>query len=225
MSAQTLRRVLVPLVLGLALASFLAQLLRYPLDTPRGYGLVPLFDSDAENNVPTIYSALALLACAVLLCLRAVAARQAAERYTRHWMALAAIFLLAAVDEIARLHERVNEQLASVLGVGEAALPWIAPAAVLVLALAIAYREFFRHLPEPVRQRAILGGGVFVAGALGLELLEGASVAALEGEAGHFADGLISTMQELCEMLGVVFILEALVLERSLRPTRAAQAR
>ena len=215
-SPRGIRRVLVPIVLGLTLATLVAQFLKYPLDTPRGYGLVPLFDGDAEDNIPTLYSSLALLACAALLYWRGAVTRQAAQRYARHWMALAAIFLLAAIDEAVQLHELVNEQIISSTGVSEAAVPWVAPAAVLVLALAVAYREFVRHLAEPVRRRAILGGGIFVAGALGLELLEGASLAALEGETGDFADGLVSTVQEFCEMLGVVFILEALVLQLSL---------
>ena len=212
-STQALKRLLVPIVLGLAVASFLAQLLKYPLDTPRGYGFVPLFDGDAESNLPTIFSSLMLLACAALLYLRAAAARQAGERYARHWMLLAAIFLLGAVDETVGLHERANEHIAAILGVSESTLPWVAPAVVLVLVLVVAYREFVRHLPEPVRQRALLGGGLLVSGALGLELIEAASVAALDGEREQLADGLVSTVQELCEMLGVVYILEALVLQ------------
>ena len=203
-------------MLGLSVATLVAQVLKYPLDTPRAYGLVPLFDGDAEDNIPTFYSSLALLTCAALLYLRGAVARQAAERYASHWMALAAIFFLGAIDEAVQLHEQVNDRIISAAGVSEAAVPWVAPAAVLVLALMVFYREFVRHLAEPVRQRAILGGGLLVAGALGLELLEGASLAALEGETGDFADGLVSTVQEFCEMLGVVFILEALVLQLSL---------
>lgn len=215
-SPRALRRVLVGIVLALALASFLTQLLKYPLDTPRGYGVVPLFDGDAEGNIPTFYSSLALVACAALLSVRAAAARQAAERHARHWMVLATIFFLGALDETAQFHEVANEQIASAAGVSGDALPWVAPAAVLVLAVVVAYRELVRDLPEPVRRRAILGGVLLVSGALGLELLEAAS-AALDTESGDLADGLVSTVQELLEMLGVVFILDALGLDLSLR--------
>jgi hypothetical protein len=76
----------------------------------------------------------------------------------------------------------------------------------------VAYRKFFRALPEPVRRRASHGAAIFVAGALGVELLEWATVASLGGETEQLVDGLVSTVQEFLEMLGVVFILEALVL-------------
>jgi hypothetical protein len=206
--------VLVGIVLALGIASFLVQLLKFPLDTPSGYGIV-LFDGDAEGNIPTFYSSLALVACAALLGVRALAARQAAERYARHWMLLAAIFFLAALDETVQFHERANHHIASALGVSDHALPWVAPAAALVLALVVAYRGFARDLPGPVQRRAMLGGALLVSGALGLELLEAAS-AGLNGETGELADGLVSTVQEFLEMLGVVYILDALVLELSL---------
>ena len=207
---------LVGIVLALAVASFLAQLLKYPLDMPRAYGVVPLFDGDGEANVPTFYSSLALVACAALLYVRAAAARQAAERHVRHWMLLATIFFLGALDETVQFHELANEHIAAASGISKSAFPWVAPAALLVLALQVAYRGFVRDLPEPVRRRAILGGALLVSGALGVEVLEAAS-ASLEGETGDFVKGLVSTVQELLEMLGVVFILDALVLALSLR--------
>jgi hypothetical protein len=214
-SRRALRRVLVGIVLALGVASFFVQLLKFPLNVSSAYGIVPLLDGDAEGNIPTFYSSLALVACAALLGVRAVAARQAAEQYARHWMLLAAIFFLAALDESAQFHERVNHYIASAAGVSDQALPWVAPAAALVLALALAYRGFARDLAGPVQRRAMLGGALLVAGALGLELLEAAS-STLNGETAELADGLVSTVQEFLEMLGVVYILDALVLEVSL---------
>jgi len=211
-SPWAVRRALVPMVLALAVASVVAQILAYPLDS-RGYGFVPLFDAGAERNPPTFYSSLALLACAALLCLGAVRARAAAERTARHWTVLAVVFFLGALDEIVQLHERTNEEIASAVGAGEEARLWVVAAAVLALALLVQYREFVRDLSERARRSAILGGALLVGGALGLELVE-AAIHALKGQTG-LAEGLVSTLQELFEMLGAVFILEALVLHLS----------
>lgn len=209
-----LRRVLVSIAVGLTFASFIAQLLRYPLDAPRVYGLVPLFDGDEEGNIPTFFSSFMWVACAALLCVRASAARGAAERYARHWMVLAAIFFLAGLDETAQFHELANRRIASAVGVDVDTLPWVPVAAVLVLALLVAYRGFVRDLSRPVRRRAILGGMLLISGALGLEVVEAVSASA-DTETGDFVDGLVSTVQELLEMVGVILVIDAMVLELS----------
>jgi hypothetical protein len=217
MSPRSIRHALLAIVAVLTVASAVAQVLKYPLDSPSAHGLVPLVDSDAEGNLPTWYSSLTLLACSLLAGTVALSSQRARSRYAWHWTLLSIVFFLAALDESVALHERVNAWLSSVFDPGGWLYQlWVVPGAVLALALAIAYRPFIAHLPKPVRRLATRGALVFVAAALGLEMIE-AKLADSYGERGRFADGLVSVGQEFFEMVGVILFIEALVTYMALK--------
>jgi hypothetical protein len=211
LSPRTTRRALLVIVVGLTVASTIAQVLKYPLDTPSARGLVPLVDSDAEGNIPTWYSALTLLACSLLAGAVALSFQRARARYAWHWTLLSIVFFVAALDEAVELHELLNAWLTSAFDPGGFLFsPWVVPGALVALALAIAYRPFVARLPKRVRRLATLGALIFVAGALGLEAVE-AKIADSHGGSESFADGLVSVGQEFLEMLGVILFIEALM--------------
>lgn len=99
------------LVVCLILVSTVGKLCKYAL----GLGNcleVPnyLFDVKMEANVPTMYSAAALLFCAFLV--EAVLVdRLRRNVYATRWWVLASIFLYLAVDELFKLHERLGMSL------------------------------------------------------------------------------------------------------------------
>jgi hypothetical protein len=211
LSPRAVRRRLLAIVAGLTVASAAAQVLKFPLDAPSGHGIVPLLDSDAEANLPTMYSSLTLLACSLMAGAIALSAVRARGRHARHWLGLAIVFLLAAVDETAGTHEIVNSLLSWALDPGGLLFAiWVVPGTLVVVALAVAYRPFVAALPGPVRRLAARGALVFVVGALGLEIIEGA-IADAHGGDESFADGLVSVVQEFLEMLGVILLIEALM--------------
>ena len=145
-----------------------------------------------------------------LLGILALASRPTGSRSMRRWLFLAGVFLFASIDEIAQIHEAVNETLEQYVE-GEGALehPWVVPGAIAVVALAYAYRGFVAELAAPVRRLLILGATLYVAGAVGFEAGQG-----LVGDVGDgFASGLVGVVEEFAEMAGVVFILEALLLQ------------
>ena len=69
-------------------------------------GLGAVFDLSLEANVPTWYSAAALLVSALALGLiTAVKLRERAP-FAKHWGGLAAMFVYLSLDEVARFHEQ-----------------------------------------------------------------------------------------------------------------------
>ena len=179
------------------------------------YGLGPLFDFNKEGNLPSFYSACALLFAAVLLFLIADDARARGDRWRRHWLALGIVFVFLAIDEAAELHGLLSQPLRDLTKASGAFLyAWVIPYGVLTLLFAAAYREFFFALPK--KQRVLFGvaGIVYVAGALGMEMVGGVIVTARGGpDLGleHWSHAVSYTLEELLEMVGVLILIHALL--------------
>jgi hypothetical protein len=208
LTVGAVRRVALAAVAVLTAASVVAQISSYALDHERLLGFVPLADSTSEESVATYFSSIALLACAGLAGLVAASERGASSRWPRAWAGLAVILLLASLDEMAGVHERLGSTLSPVQDVGGIlAFSWVIPGAVVVVVLALYYRKFFAGLPAGVRSLAIAGVCLLIGGALGVELAEAALFDAqgrltLEG-------ALVAATQEALEMLGAVLLLDA----------------
>jgi hypothetical protein len=89
---------------------------------------------------------------------------------------------------------------------------WVIPGILVVALLSIAYLRFLGHLPLLTRLRLILSGSIYVAGALGMELV-----------GGYVADyhpnqsvmrGALSTIEEFLEMSGIVLLIYTLLIYR-----------
>lgn len=74
------------------------------------------FQLDRERSFPTLYVSTLWLLCAVLLAVAAFASRAAGGRYTRHWGALAVIFIFLFSDEILQIHEEISPLVRGLLG-------------------------------------------------------------------------------------------------------------
>ena len=165
-----------------------------------------LLDVDAEANLPTWYSSALLLACAMGAGLLAQRADAAARR---GWRLLAFLLALVSADETVALHERCAAALMPWLTARGIAHVWIwGVGAAIVLALAAALLPFLKALAPPVRYALVRSGVVFVAGALGLEVI-GQRYAATYGWHDPIYVSL-AALEELCEMTGAVLCLHAL---------------
>lgn len=209
-SPRKVRRVLLVLALGLALASALAQVAKYQLDFAWP-AIANLFDANFEANLPTLYSTVALALAAFLLAVIAASARED-DAFSR-WIALSGLFALAAIDEAASIHELLNDPLRSLLGTGGfLSYPWIIVGAAIALTLAIFFRRFVGRLPSPVRRLAVLGVLVIATGALVVEGVENLIADYQADREPTLASSLVGTLSELCEMVGIALIVEALLL-------------
>lgn len=154
-------RALVGLTTGFCLLGLAAELLRHGLDLD--HPAINLCSLSYEGNLPTWYaSALPLLLAALLA---ELARREPAERGP--WRALALGFVAISIDELVGLHE----QLGSLFDTrGLLRFGWVIPAAAIVLSVGLGLLGFLRRLDPATARRFVLAGGLYVTGAVLLEL-------------------------------------------------------
>lgn len=178
--------------------------------------VVELFGVGIDLSIPSWYSAILLLLASVLVATIAFAKKFGGDgRYMGHWAVLAVIFLYLSNDEMLRLHERMSGTLLQPaldsLGfepTGVLSYPWIIVYAPLVAVFALAYLRFWLDLPSKIRLLFFAAGAVFVGGAIGAEMFN-AWYDHTFG-AGTIA-GVMTHLEELMEMLGVVVFIYALM--------------
>ena len=163
------------------------------------------FDVGREYNMATWYNS------GLWLLMGALAAAIAATRPThrRSWRLLMAACLFASVDEYLEVHERLDVPADRVLERLPFDLGFLlgAPIALVVGLLLL---RLVLALPARARNGLILGGALFLAGAIGVESLNGRILAGNE----HIVNNpyIYGTMlEELLEMSGVAVALASLL--------------
>ena len=205
--AKVVALILGLIVFGLTVLSLVFEF--SSLGLRAGDGEMQLFGLDAEQTVPTWFSVSMLLMCAVLIAVIAVAARESMNRF--HWAGLSAIFLYLSVDESVSLHEklRVLPQILLQTG-GFSDYVWVFLYAPLVLIFALVYLRFLFSLPTQTRRLFFIAGVLYVGGALAMEAI-GGLYATLYGTSG-IVYSLLTHIEEILEMLGIVVLFYALLL-------------
>lgn len=213
----------------LTLASLAAEFIRIPWDwrnlTLLDRVLQPLIVSD-DSSIPTWYSSLALLLCSILLATIAATKKQRGERYATHWGVLSAIFLILSIDEVARIHETlggVSATLPKSFGFTPSGFIyyfWVVPGAVFVLVVLLVNVRFLLHLPKRTLLLFLAAGGVFVVGAIGVEMVGSRLEFDVIQSRGKFMNAPVDTqvmyvvavaIEELLEMLGIIIFVYALL--------------
>lgn len=168
-----------------------------------------IFDVDEEDSFPTWYSASALLITSVCLAIKASDSRQKKHAHTWHWYGLSVGFLLLSVDEIAGMHETLNSVIE---------ISWAIPGGILALFIAGIYLAFLFQIDRRTAVQFVIGGALFVGGAVGVELL---TEPYLENDQlNTLAYNLWTAVEEGMEMAGVLIFLRALLI--SMRGENAA---
>jgi len=201
------------LILLLILASTLGILMKYYFDyAPKtiASGLINLFDVDKEQNIPTLYSSIALLVASILLALIANTHRKIQESYIP-WFILSLTMLFLAIDETASIHERFSGITQSTLNTtGYFYVAWIIPVGISVIIFGISYIKFLFRLPKETMVLFLISGFIFVLGAIGFEMFEGEYVY-LHGEHLSLLFSFYTTVEEFLEMLGIAIFNYALL--------------
>lgn len=168
-------------------------------------GVVPLFNLDGEQNLPTLFSGLLLYFAALLayaISRWSAAHREPARR--RGWLGVALTLAFLATDELAGIHEALNFILLDRLETdGALAWPWVIPYALLALVVGVYFLRFFLGFDAIYRRLLIVAGGLYAGSAIGFEMLE-ALVAPAEGETLTFTYAILYTLEENGEMLGTL---------------------
>ncbi len=210
---RSIIRTLAACIVALDLLHLAGQLLRHFYDMDTVYGLVEQFDLANEGNLPAFFAALELLACGVLLGLIGLAKLSRRERWTLHWLALAAVLIYLSADEAAGLHElsiRPMREALPQVATGLFYWAWVIPGAVIALLLVLSFARFARQaLPPAVRHLWVLGVAIFFVGAIGVEMPE-AWYVQLHGQR-NFGYALFVLVEETLEMVGVLVLLAGIL--------------
>ena len=155
----------------------------------------------AFEGGPWTWLSVALLAATALV----VHAATRARADHSWWSAVAAVFAYLAVDEGLMVHERFDD-LAGTAGIAH--YGWAIPGAALLLAIAGLFARWFFSLESPLRNQLLLAGGLYVAGALAVEVAAGMWQTAHGEDRAFF---LITTIEETLEVLGPMLVIRTML--------------
>jgi len=212
LAPSTWTRVLGFLAVLLLVASVAGQIAKLGFGHDYVKGLVPLFNVDEEENVPTYFSVLLLLTASFLLGITAVLE----SRGTRPWWPWAFLsfgFLLMGYDEAFQVHERFIDPMRRFLGGGRLGVfrfAWVAPGLLLVFFLTLAFFRFLVRLPAPTRRRFVLAAALYLGGCIGMEMVGGWLVERYGSNNWQYA--IATTVEEGMEMAGLIAFVRALLL-------------
>jgi hypothetical protein len=209
-SPQHIRVYLALLIALLAIAAIFTQfVIRFGMGHESAFGIVPLFQLNAETNIATWLSSVMLLLTAALLAIDAAARRQRRDRYARHAKWLALMLLLMSLDETAAIHERTNYLLYPLNLTGFLYYPWVIFGTIVVIALVAAFRRYLWSFPPPIRRKLLLATVIFFGGAIGLEALSG--WIAFNFPTSRRLSMAVATLENILEMAGVWLFISALL--------------
>ena len=169
-----------------------------------------LFLVNSEGKVPTWYSTLALASCAFLAVVIAYASIRGRGPSGVRWLLLALVFVAMSFDEYAELHPSVGGPLPELVGTsgGTIGFGWVANGALFVGLFGLLYADLLLRLPDPARMLLLAGGAIFVAGALGMEVVGGRIDASRGSDGAAYAAA--ASVEEVLEMTGIVLVICAL---------------
>ena len=211
-SPRHIVKILFRIVIGLTFLHCLLQFIYFGLGWKKITLVKTLFDFELDSNITTWYSSATLLIACLLLVVIAISKIRIKDPFARHWKFLAIIFAFLSLDEVAMLHERAGDVLKTLSNVefdGWLYFQWVLIGIPVTLAIAVAYLNFLKNLPNSTKNRFILAGALFVGGALGLEMMAGHQESL--DTYNELLYKLITTIEELWEKLGVLVFIHALL--------------
>lgn len=209
LKAKKTLHILLTIIGILTILNCVAIALKITIDNPKLNDYVlRLVDFDKEANLPSLFSAWALIGAGVLLAYTAQLHKRLEYDYP-YWMGLSFLFVCLGIDEAIMIHEIVSGPVRKIFDVdGALYLAWVIPYAILALGVGILYSRFLLRQVSIIRNLFLLSGFIFVTGAIGFELL-GSSFHA-EDQTYHPLYSMLYTVEELLEMVGTSIFIYAL---------------
>lgn len=169
------------------------------------------FSMNREQNVPTAFSTLLIVAAAVVAAGIARVLRRDGRPHVFAWVVLSLAMLGLALDEWVQIHEKVGGAIHDRLDLaGPLRFPWVLPYAVLAVSLVVVVSPMLRGLDGLTLRRFVVAGAIYVGGAAGMEMI-GAAWFDANGEEVDYPYLLLATIEESLEMVGMaMFVLAAL---------------
>ncbi len=194
----------------LGILSTIGQIAKYYFGHDYLFGFVPLFNLSSEKNIPTWFSSILLLSCAILIVIITSQKINNNDKYLFHWKLLGIVFLYLSIDESAAIHEKISGILQNTLHLsGYLKFAWVIPALIIVIILGIGYFKFFLSLPSRTRVTFTIAASLYIIGALIFEFFEGQYVSIHGWDT--FTYTIIWTVEEMLEMIGLTIFLYGLI--------------
>ena len=210
--------VLLAIVAGLVVGGVITQYMKFFYGHDVQLGFLRLLALDGENTLPSWYSSVQLLFSSAVLAVIGLSRKQEKNPYGWHWLTLSVLFLCLAIDEASSIHEMAAPpierwlqsagHLDSVLSV--VGTPWLLAAIPFTIIVFLVFLRFLWHLPRATMTLFLIGGGLYVAGAVGIEDLAGHYLGT-PGADETFTYQIMITVEEGLEMLGILVFLYALM--------------
>lgn len=211
-------------LLGIVLSLLVANMAIIYLNIILGYehlkGFIHGFYFDAEANFPSMYSAMAIWFAAFLLWRIGMTDAEKEGHRSFYWKFLSMLFLFLGLDEFASIHEGLIQPAQQMLSAfnlmsGYLYFAWLVPYLLLTAAVGLVFYKFIFRIPARTRMLFAIAGLIFVTGAAGMEMV-GGNYWAAQGWSVEGTDkidivyAMIITLEELLEMVGIVFFIHAL---------------
>lgn len=169
-----------------------------------------LFEFDQEQSISTWYAGGLLLIASFIIAIIAQDHVRRKRPFARHWFYLSLCFTLMSLDEVAGLHEQLI-QLRTVFNTsGFFLFAWVIPGLIVVFLFAVAYFRFVLNLPKETRFMFVFSLGMFVFGAVGMEMINGAFLSYVDPES-PIPYLLLTTLEETLEKVGMVLFIGAML--------------
>lgn len=174
--------------------------------------IIKWFDFNLEYNVPTWFSVIILMFSSLLFFIIYLSKKNNSTKGAHYWLTLAFIFIFLSVDECVQVHEEVAKILRQSVTndiSGFLYWAWVIPYGIFAIAAGIYFIRFVLNLPAQTRNLFFIAGGMYVFGALILELPEGYFYK--KYGLNHIYNRILYFVEELCEMGGVTILIYALL--------------
>ncbi len=167
----------------------------------------------ARGNIPTWFTSAAFLTCALLLLIIAAHARRTSRRAALLWGALAVLMLALSVNEIFAVEHNTlldyaTRALRLALGADGLTVLVVIGGVVGMAGVAL-YSRFFLGLPTGTRRAFLIAGAVYLGGAIGLQTI--GTLIGRQPDSSSLLQLLVSNIEELCEITGVLIFLYGLL--------------
>ncbi len=202
-------RFLIILIGGLFILNGIGIVSRVVFDVYPDSRIYKIFDFNCERNIPSVFSFLLMLTSSLFLSV-IFKTNKVNKRPFVLWGVLSFVFLMLGLDELLSIHEKIGWLLEEkVQTTGMFYFAWVIPYGIGTVIFLGMYIRFLLLLPRRIAQLFLIGGGMFVAGALGLEMLAGQYAESYSKD--FLLYHVMYSIEELLEMLGIAVFNYALV--------------
>ncbi len=197
--------------IALSIINIFIQVAIYHFELKKEWFL--LFNMDKEMNIPTLYSVLLLLCCAWLIKLikkSEFIRLKSRKTIYKKWNFLQIIFVFLAIDEAFQIHEifiikDLKQFLPPLLS-----MVWVIPYGIFVLFLIYFFMPLIKSFPKKLKWLSVLAGGIYITGAIGIEVLGNYLVRTGDIKLHGITYGFIVTIEESMEIAGLILFIYAL---------------